>query len=213
MQAFHCLTYRLILLLRTSFKLKLTTTKKIPIIDKFPSIYPYFPTLTFSKYILITFSLFLLFTKQCPSGYYCNNCDNNKLTYTCSLNESNTPTWYRKGECVPNNCEVPSNPENNGIWVDEEGNPLSSGTKVNYGKKITGKCNDDGYTINVTATCLLNKNNETYWKHDGDSSCAVKKCPNDGNFGISTTLLNNRECKAGFTKYTEKKVNVKVVKM
>lgn len=48
------------------------------------------------------------FTTSCPTGYYCNNCTDSKLTYTCSLNSSNNPIWNRKGECVPAVCSFSS---------------------------------------------------------------------------------------------------------
>lgn len=203
------------------------------------------------------------FSQQCPDGYKCEDCDNGKLTFTCELNKSNNEaSWNRVGDCVLNNCKVPSNPEN-GSWVDSNNNSLSPGIEVNhetkikkvcnsnytltesyvgtcnngvwswnsdngtcvkncdnsklngnsrpanssfsttsgttnYGGKQDGTCND-GYTGNVTATCGLNG----IWSYSG--SCSIRKCPNDGNFGISTTLLQKRGCQAGFTKYTEKK--------
>ena len=43
---------------------------------------------------------------DCPPGYECINCDGNKLTLTCQLNNDKNPVWFRKGECVPNVCKI-----------------------------------------------------------------------------------------------------------
>lgn len=97
------------------------------------------------------------FTQQCPTGYYCNNCDNNKLTYTCSLNESNTPTWYRKGECVPYVCSFDSLNMSSLIPSSWNRTSVSNINKPNMNNRISGgnyyaKGGEENYNPSIYAT-------------------------------------------------------------
>ncbi|MDE7088901.1 MAG: hypothetical protein K2O54_02165, partial [Prevotella sp.] len=45
----------------------------------------------------------------CPTGYYCQGCENNQYVATCDLNSSNSdaePRWTVKGKCVPIGCKI-----------------------------------------------------------------------------------------------------------
>lgn len=135
------------------------------------------------------------FSQQCPSGYYCNNCDDNKLTYTCSLNESNTPTWYRKGECVPYVCTfyslnmsslIPDNWNRTGVNDTNKPNindRINGGNYYAKGGEIT--YNSSSYAAGKTGT--------------GNVELNTDKIYGTTEFATSGTVLEKSiSCKSGY---------------